>query len=127
MIVYVVTAGCYSDYGIEAIFSTRELAEDYIVANPKKYSGYNDIAEWTVDERAGWVPRKGWYLHLGLSDGSVGNKGSETSTADPNARNEEPYFMPDYVRVTSYVSAEHALKLAVEARQAWLREKGITA
>ena len=28
--VYVVTSGEYSDYGINAIFTTRELAEDYV-------------------------------------------------------------------------------------------------
>lgn len=36
--VYIVTSGCYSDYIIDAIFSTRELAEEYI----DNGNGYND-------------------------------------------------------------------------------------
>lgn len=42
--VYVVTSGSYSDYGIETICSTRELAEMYCEAVG------GDIEEWHLDE-----------------------------------------------------------------------------
>lgn len=50
MFVYVVTSGSYSDYGIDAIFSTKELAETYVsrMDNNSSYSGYN-IEEWPID------------------------------------------------------------------------------
>lgn len=50
--VYVVTRGCYSDYGIERIFSTRELAEQYVAAfatATRSADGYR-IEEWTLDD-----------------------------------------------------------------------------
>ena len=46
--IYIVTSGCYSDYSINAVFSTRELAEEYIDAG----NGYEDadIEEYNLDE-----------------------------------------------------------------------------
>ena len=38
--IYVVTSGSYSDYGIDAIFDNKELAEQYIDAFEK--GGYNE-------------------------------------------------------------------------------------
>ena len=50
--VYVVTSGEYSDYGINAIFTTRELAEDYVdemnIANGDFKPYY--INAWTLDK-----------------------------------------------------------------------------
>ena len=46
MKVYVVTQGAYSDYGIVAIFSTREQAE---LKCATLYDDNNQIAEWEVD------------------------------------------------------------------------------
>lgn len=50
MFVYVVTSGSYSDYGIDAIFSTKELAETYASRMDSKssYPGHN-IEEWQID------------------------------------------------------------------------------
>jgi hypothetical protein len=53
--VYVVVSGEYSDYGIEAIFSTREAAEEYMKVVTLSYSPA--IEEWDID-----VPRDGWYI-----------------------------------------------------------------
>lgn len=49
--VYVVTAGEYSDYGIEKIFSTREKAQEYIdIVSAPGRQDFNDIQEWELDD-----------------------------------------------------------------------------
>ena len=45
-IIYVVTRGQYSDYSIEAIFSTQENAEAFLALGGRGESG---IEEWEVD------------------------------------------------------------------------------
>lgn len=47
--VYVVTAGEYSDYRIEGVFSSREKAEEYINHSTNPY--LNGIDEWVLDEK----------------------------------------------------------------------------
>jgi len=37
--VYLVTSGAYSDYGIEAAFTSEELADQYIVATRSRHIG----------------------------------------------------------------------------------------
>lgn len=51
--IYVVTEGEYSDYHIEACFSTKEKAQEYI-KNAKKVneSYYYDIEEWELDSNS---------------------------------------------------------------------------
>ena len=51
MQVYVVTSGEYSDYGISAIFSTRELAQKYVDLKEftDEYETYH-IQSWEVNE-----------------------------------------------------------------------------
>lgn len=51
MQVYVVTSGEYSDYRIDAIFSTRELAQEYVDLKEftDEYETYH-IQSWEVDE-----------------------------------------------------------------------------
>ena len=46
---YVVTAGEYSDYRIEGVFSSREKAEEYI--NHSTDQDLNGIDEWILDEK----------------------------------------------------------------------------
>src|SRR5438309_10228406 len=47
--VFIVTSGEYSDYGIDAVFSTEELAQKFIDSFSK--SGYRDmeIEEWKLN------------------------------------------------------------------------------
>jgi len=70
--VYIVVDGYYSDYRIEAVFSTKELAQGYVDIYDKasKWGGDKRIEEYNLDE-----PVK---LELGLDvriakDGSVAN------------------------------------------------------
>lgn len=48
MTLYVLTRGEYSDYRIEGIYSTRELAERYEKFLPKSQNPY--IEEWEIDK-----------------------------------------------------------------------------
>lgn len=45
--VYIVTSGEYSDYTIEAVFSTREKAEEFVSVLKLNYPA--EIVEWNVD------------------------------------------------------------------------------
>lgn len=44
--IYIVTAGCYSDYSIEAVFTTQDKANDYIQQHGTDYN----IEEYELDE-----------------------------------------------------------------------------
>ena len=65
--VYVVTAGEYSDYHIERIFSRREEADDYCAAlNESDRWGSGRVVEWPVDsEPVAWgtVFHARWIWH----------------------------------------------------------------
>lgn len=77
MKVYIVTKGCYSDYEIEAVFTSLRKAELYVAGcKNNKYSNDFDIEEYeTADEkitdnhevigylfRAKWNPHEGWVV-----------------------------------------------------------------
>ncbi len=48
--VYVVTSGCYSDYGIEAVFDDREMAQKFIDAfNTKDRWDEMNIENWELN------------------------------------------------------------------------------
>jgi len=78
MKVYVVTYGLYSDYGIEAIFSTKEKAEEYLknaaeIGYEQGYSELNDdILEYELDERNIDLNKKNTYsCSFDPSDGKL--------------------------------------------------------
>ena len=62
--IYIVTSGEYSDYHIDAVFSTKELAEDYIQHNGTDYR----IEECNLDEE---IDRntKLWRVEFDIKDG----------------------------------------------------------
>lgn len=119
--VYIVTHGEYSDYGIDAVFSDREKADRFAAELEKAVDGQRvQVAEWTVDEKAEAFARPIYLCYI---------------DRDGNAEIGAPRYMFVSERYTkmlacdsgrcygeSAVSAEHAMKLAVEARQKWLRE-----
>jgi hypothetical protein len=123
MKVYVVTAGSYSDYSIDSIFSTKELAEAYIAEGEKEpYASYNGVDEWEVDELAGNVLRQMWTAYI-TRDGTLHTNREQKVMANPKARSRAQGLIGDWgFQGESFISQEHAMKLAVEARQKWLRE-----
>ena len=55
--VYVVTRGEYSDYAIEALFSTMEKANAYM--DKFRLTGFNDVGKWIIDDDEGaWTDGK---------------------------------------------------------------------
>jgi hypothetical protein len=129
--VYLVTSGEYSDYHIDAVFSTRELAETYIEASKgMPYADYPQIEEWAVNAEAGKVAREAWTANILLDTGEIRGEAREKLLARPRARKVEgrlypwnPGISPTSYTALSLVSAAHARKLAVEFRQAWLRKQ----
>ena len=58
MKIYVVTSGCYSDFHINAMFSTREKAQKYIdAAKFDDCDDINGIDEWDVDSASTEPPK----------------------------------------------------------------------
>ena len=58
MKIYVVTSGCYSDFHINAMFSTREKAQKYIdAAKFDDWDDINGIDEWDVDSASTEPPK----------------------------------------------------------------------
>lgn len=135
--IYVVTSGEYSDYSINAMFSTKELADQYIAksiahADLNYNYGYN-VEEWELDKYAAAKELSIWGMGMLLDDGSIvegpfvfTDLGLEfTSRINQIGDNVPCYQNRPIVRVHSTVSAEHARKVAAEARQGWLREQAL--
>ena len=50
--VYIVTSGSYSDYSINAVFSTEALADQYVAVHQTGPYDRLDVEEWTLDYKA---------------------------------------------------------------------------
>jgi hypothetical protein len=127
--VFVVTAGDYSDYRLEALFSTQALAEAWLEEKRQCEWGLDSpqIDEWVVDEEAGMVATPVFIAQIQLASGDLyPGTGKELFRPKERARvywyTAAPAVEHRTVRALSAVSAEHAAKVAVEKRQAWLRE-----
>ena len=73
--VYAVTAGCYSDYRVIAVFTSAELAEEFMATVPSgdDYGGYNKIEEFHLNPKTSDLIKRGyahWQIFM-LRDGSV--------------------------------------------------------
>jgi len=126
MTVFVVTQGSYSDYSICAIFSTREKAVEHMGGFPGEF---NDIEEYDLDSLRPRKLTKQWNARLNW-DGSV----HQYENKNPSVIDVVEAYVGErggsytftwrggaFVGM-SYVSYEHAMKLAVEERQKAMRE-----
>lgn len=64
--IYVVTSGSYSDFGIEGVFSTEELAKEWVGDLDNRY----DIREYELDDFT-LAPKAGYAVWMRFEDGSV--------------------------------------------------------
>lgn len=125
MKIYVVTSGEYSDYQIDALYSTRDRALAHIGSEQNDRA---KIEEWELDEEQDSVWMETWSVGL-LEDGSTNPHirfGSYWSFREQSWRGRvNSWDCHDGWRFNadSPISREHAHKLAVEARQEWLRKK----
>ena len=64
--IYIVTSGKYSEYGIDAVFTTKEKAVDYV----EQHGTYYNIEEYKLDEE---VEKKTqlWYIMFCIEDGKL--------------------------------------------------------
>lgn len=130
--VYGVSHGTYSGYTINGIFSTCKKAQKYMddYKGSNLYaSGFNDIEEWVIDEKAKAKTYITYHCGLKVDNGELLEEGY-TNTRFGIPKNQTwvlksvpVYGGHDIVRSESYKSHKHALKLAVEERQRYLREK----
>lgn len=132
MKIFIVTSGEYSDYGINAVFSSKEKAEAYFMGLPESSRGYS-VEEWDVDTESPLISGTRWIVELRI-DGSIAKELSYEVTHSGQDRGDgytfAAYLNPQFPAKhtvgwfagRSYVSHEHALKLAVEQRQLALRE-----
>lgn len=81
--IYAVSSGSYSDYRVNALFSAREKAQEFIDAltKPNSYNDFNDIEEYELDSDTADMIRRGyaiWYVQMQV-DGTV-DRVERTST-----------------------------------------------
>lgn len=136
MKVWVLTSGEYSDYRIEGIFSSREAAERILLrARADKYATeFNDPEGYEVDALADHTYGPSFRMLMRLDTGEA----MEGYTSSPELRHpgrcevefrdiawsRDEHAVP-CVCVTSPISREHAVKVAVEKRQEWLRTRDL--
>src|SRR5579885_931253 len=127
--VYIVTKGQYYDYGIDSVFSKKEEADRYAAELAHTTRELVRVEEWAIDTMAEMVARKCWHVNLDISTGQFCLYGfsrgedyrESTELAKPEQRsgdfNAAGSLHWANVGATSFVSPEHAKKLAVERRQ----------
>lgn len=76
MIVYVVESGEYSDYHIDAIFESEQMAKDFVAAG-----GGDDYTPWELNT---WKPEQGkWEFHFSPETGSIVSENRKSSLKNP--------------------------------------------
>ena len=120
--VFVVTSGSYSDYGIDAIFTTRELAQSFIDAFEADKWHEMDIEEWDLDPNKTHLKqnRKPYFLRINkkgdvsdlrLADSAYGFKQDMPEAEISYTHNLE------WMNINCFADDEnHAVKIAGEKR-----------
>lgn len=135
--VYVVTSGAYSDYRIQAVFSSRKLAQAWIDLHNYQGSWENpnefNIEPWGVDELKEAEVFDVYSCGIMLETGQIIEQHCVRKLVLPFRGHllQHSTAVPLYKgakvsRVESGVSADHARKLAIEARQRWLRDEKVS-
>jgi hypothetical protein len=131
MKVFIVEVGAYSDRYVSAVFSSAEKAQAYI-----DLTGDGDFSEYELDGSVGYVELVRYEAEIDLRTGDIFRQRNHRWFGSPNLRSEEAeifdytswpkLYWPELAgrivgKAISYVSAEHAIKLAAECRQSYLR------
>ena len=144
---WIVTDGDYSSYRILAVFSSEELAEEFC----EKYNSVEPLfrkaspEQWLIDKMADIEYKETWQTTIALTEGVDNQKKPLTPGTiyitykgsieewQPGQRGYVEYFKgyyssttpPRRAKAVSFISQEHANKLAIEAYQAYLRDTKI--
>lgn len=120
---YILTDGSYSEYHIVKVFSSKEKAERYI----EQYKLVNDdcprIEDYEVDESDDeFFARQSWQSFIFYPTGELHEYGGRINLGKETDKFIY-YHSPNNkgVTVLSFISQEHATKLATEKRQEYLR------
>ena len=130
--VYAVNTGCYSDYRIVGIYSTKSKAEEYMEkcrnSDACWSKDFNDIEVFILDQ--GLQEREFTRYSVGVfvDTGEVKEDYAQNYWGLPQNKVTQTAKIPCYrnrlmIRAESFKSKAHAIKLAVEARQAYLRKQ----
>lgn len=131
MKVFIVTAGAYSDYRIVGVFSSREKAAECCPAAAANIDTA-DIEEWDMDaikqdddEEQGLLQQV-FFVRLD-ADGNITHYSDDVEVrprdwSDGHTSPLDDKYAPGVSVGYSVISKEHALKVAIEARQKLLRE-----
>jgi hypothetical protein len=116
--IYIVTSGEYSDYHIEAVFSTKELAESYIEDTTSEDNRFYDDPTIEIYEIDGYsdMKKRGYKLYYVSmeKDGSVYSI-NETDWCP----HQDELCINRFNRLTAMVKAKsekHAIKIVNERR-----------
>jgi hypothetical protein len=130
MKVYVVTSGEYSDFDLRGVFSSSKNAEQYrknCEASSECQYSFNDIIEWELDHELKETEYIEHYAAIMI------DTGEECERRLPNISRrwgipESSHWVDStacagrgIAYAESHKSIKHAVKLAIEARQEWLR------
>jgi hypothetical protein len=127
MTVFVVEIGEYSERGIASVFSTKDLAREYI-----EKCGQGDVTPWLVDEDSSVQKLMVGTCSISLDTGEITDLSESPSVAIPGFSDvSKPYQEWEHgqpidkwwLTVHCDGGTVRAVKLATEARQAWLRER----
>ncbi len=138
--VFIVTSGCYSDYGIDKVFLDEPAAQKYCDVHNEGRGKYHDdyeIEEWPLDD---WdteeIMRTYYTCYLFIDNGEIKSQYSNNVVERPEVRHND-HIIRDNPEVggyvdhgksrrivggNSYISAEHALKIAADRRTIILAE-----
>ena len=124
--VYVVTSGSYSAYGIEIIWSTKELAEEYLAKYPD-----GRIEEWDMDNPNAigmmrgscfmycvQMNHDGTIRHIAKGDREYFDIDEEVRIVRNHKDHADVYFWMDKI----CKSEEHAVKIANDKRRQIIAE-----
>ena len=118
--VYVVTSGSYSDYGIDAIFDTKELAQSFIDSfKDDSYNDFNGIDEWDLNpnELDLKANRKPFSLRMDIEGNTFELEQSSSSYGHKNGTDLSFTYKKDLMNVKCFADDEiHAVKIANEKR-----------
>jgi len=127
--VYVITSGCYSDYHIVRIFSTKELADQFC----NKYSRPDPWEEYSIEEHTldNSIPEQLTDTYVQLKpDGSVMNTWTKQRFSDdplPSRRITLYHNGAMSIHIAAQPNREKAIKAAQDLRAAYLaQEAGIS-
>jgi hypothetical protein len=121
--IYIVTSGEYSDYRIRGVYSTRKGAEkQFAEVQGEAWDYVHQIEEYELDAPApDDSDAPAYEAEIDLETGAITEEPGEQWRAV--ATKTETMRSLKKARTSSTQSQQHANKLAVEARQKWLRER----